>query len=195
MMFGRSTRRTVNDNNIGMPMNFKLFIRPPEPTLPKPEPTTDPTQKKLMVWGEPTWFFLHTIAQKVKDESFNNIRLDLLKHIYNVCCNLPCPTCSQHAKRYLDSINFNAITTKEQLKQMIYVFHNSVNARKSVPMFPVEQLDEKYSLAITSKIFNNFIVHFNDTYRSPGMIADDLYRKQLSKGLIEWFRNNSAHFN
>lgn len=194
-MFGRSTRRTVNDNNIGMPMNFKLFIRPPEPTLPKPEPTTDPTQKKLMVWGEPTWFFLHTIAQKVKDESFNNIRLDLLKHIYNVCCNLPCPTCSQHAKRYLDSINFNAITTKEQLKQMIYVFHNSVNARKSVPMFPVEQLDEKYSLAITSKIFNNFIVHFNDTYRSPGMIADDLYRKQLSKGLIEWFRNNSAHFN
>ena len=194
-MFGRSTRRTVNDNNIGMPMNFKLFIRPPEPTLPKPEPTPDPTQKKLMVWGEPTWFFLHTIAQKVKDESFNNIRLDLLKHIYNVCCNLPCPTCSQHAKRYLDSINFNAINTKEQLKQMLYVFHNSVNARKSVPMFPVEQLDEKYSLAITSKIFNNFIVHFNDTYRSPGMIADDLYRKQLSKGLIEWFRNNSAHFN
>ncbi len=194
-MFGRSTRRTINDNNIGMPMNFKLFIRPPEPTLQKPEPTPDPTQKKLMVWGEPTWFFLHTIAHKVKDESFNNIRLDLLKHIYNVCCNLPCPTCSQHAKRYLDSINFNAIITKEQLKQMLYVFHNSVNARKSMPLFPVEQLDEKYSMAITSKIFNNFIVHFNDTYRSPGMIADDLYRKQLSKGLIEWFRNNSTHFN
>lgn len=194
MMFGRSTRRMTNDNVV-MPMSFKVNIRQPDPTLPKVEPTPDPTQKKPMVWGEPTWFFLHTIAEKVKDESFGKVRIDLLKHIYSICCNLPCPTCSQHAKQYLDSINFNAITSKEQLKQMLYTFHNSVNTRKNVPLFPIEQLDDKYSMAITSKIFNNFIVHFNDTYRSPGMIADDLYRKQISKGLIEWFRNNSIHFN
>ncbi len=193
MMFGRSTRRMTTDNTI-MPMSFKIPIRQPEPTTRTLEPIPDPTQKKPMVWGEPTWFFLHAIAHKVKDESFNKIRVDLLKNIYTVCCNLPCPTCSQHAKQYLDSINFNAIATKEQLKLMLFTFHNSVNTRKSMPMFPVEKLDEKYSMAITSKIFNNFIVHFNDTYRSPGMIADDLYRKQISKGLIEWFRNNSMYF-
>lgn len=193
MMFGRSTRRMTTENNV-MPMNLRVFVPLPEPNTRTPEPVPDPTQKKPMLWGEPTWLFLHTIAHKVKDESFTLVRRDLMNNIYAICCNLPCPTCSQHAKQYLDSINFSAITTKEQLKQMLFTFHNSVNARKSLPMFPVEQLDNKYSLAITSKIFNNFIVHFNDTYRSPGMIADDLYRKQLSKWLIEWFRNNNMHF-
>lgn len=194
MIFGRSTRKTTNDNNI-MPMSFKLPARLNNIPPIKIEAIPDPTLKKQMVWGEPTWIFLHTIAEKVKNESFDKIRIELLKNIYTICCNLPCPTCSQHAKRHLDSINFNTISTKEQLKQILYAFHNSVNVRKNVPLFPIEQLDEKYSTAVTSRIFNHFIVHFNDTYRSPGMIADDLYRKQISKGLLEWFRINSIHFN
>jgi len=194
MIFGRSTRKTTNDNNI-MPMSFKLPTRSSIQSVPKIETIPEPTQKKLMVWGEPTWIFLHTIAEKVKNDSFDKIRIELLKNIYTICCNLPCPTCSQHAKQHLDSINFNIISTKEQLKQVLYAFHNSVNVRKNISLFPLEQLDTKYSTAVTSRIFNNFIVHFNDTYRSPGMIADDLYRKQISNGLVEWFRINSIHFN
>ena len=191
-MFGRNSRSlSLNTNGVVMPMSFRVptFKQPPIVEIVQETPT-----KKSMIWGEPTWFFLHTTAEKVKNESFGIVRFELLKHIYNVCTNLPCPYCSAHAKVYLNSINFNTISTKEELKQMLFAFHNVVNVRKHIPIFPVEELDAKYSRANTRNIFRHFITHFNDTYRSPGMIADDLFRKQLSKALVEWFNTNSIHF-
>ena len=191
-MFGRNTRSlSLNNNGVVMPMSFRIptFKQPPIVEIVQETPT-----KKSMIWGEPTWFFLHTTAEKVKNESFGIVRFELLKHIYNVCTTLPCPYCSAHAKVYLNSINFNTISTKEELKQMLFAFHNVVNVRKHNPIFPVEELDAKYSRANTRNIFRHFITHFNDTYRSPGMIADDLFRKQLSKALVEWFNTNSIHF-
>ena len=191
-MFGRN-KRMLPSNNVGivMPMSFRVTILKQPPVV---EIAPEASTKKQMVWGEPTWFFLHTIAEKVKNESFVIVRFELLKHIYNVCTNLPCPYCSAHAKIYLNSINFNTISTKEELKYMLFAFHNAVNARKHNPVFPIEDLDTKYSKANTRNIFKHFITHFNDTYRSPGMIADDLFRKQLSKSLVEWFNSNSIHF-
>jgi hypothetical protein len=191
-MFGRNTRSlSLNNNGVVMPMSFRVTILKQPPVV---EIAPEASTKKQMVWGEPTWFFLHAIAEKVKNESFVIVRFELLKHIYNVCTNLPCPYCSAHAKIYLNSINFNTISTKEELKYMLFAFHNAVNARKHNPVFPIEDLDTKYSKANTRNIFKHFITHFNDTYRSPGMIADDLFRKQLSKSLVEWFNSNSIHF-
>ncbi len=192
-MFGRN-RRSLPANT-GMFMSFRVPI-PRQIDLPTPSlpPPPEEPPKKIMLWGAPTWFFLHTVAEKVRPESFPIIRNELLKHIYNVCTNLPCPFCAKHAKMYLDSINFNMITTKEELKLMLFVFHNVVNAKKNNPIFLIEDLDAKYSLANMPRIFNHFIIHFNDTYRAPGMIADDLFRRQLSKTLIEWFSQNSIHF-
>lgn len=194
-MFGKNRRSIQSNTGSLMPMSFRsppiIQYRPVE-VIPAPP---DPNAKKPMVWGEPTWFFLHTIAEKVKPESFGIIRLELLKHVYNICTNLPCPYCSKHAKIYLDGINFNNINTRDDLKQMLFVFHNVVNANKQYPQFPIEELDAKYSRANTRNIFTHFLIHFNDTYRSPGMIADDLFRKQLSKGFVEWFNINSIYFN
>ena len=193
-MFGKNRRSLpINTGTTMMPMNLrvpvvKFIVSPPPPTTPQ-EP-----QKKQMIWGEPTWFFLHTIAEKVKPQSFAIVRVDLLKHIYNVCTNLPCPYCAKHAKMHLDSINFNRISSKDELKMMLYTFHNIVNVKKNYPIFPIDELDAKYSLANTRKIFTHFVIHFNDTYRAPGMIADDLFRKQLSKTLVEWFNQNNIHF-
>ena len=36
-----------------------------------------------MTWGSPTWMFLHTIAEKIKDEHFSKLRNELLKNIYD----------------------------------------------------------------------------------------------------------------
>jgi hypothetical protein len=191
-MFGRNTRSlSLNNNGVVMPMSFSIPILKQPPIV---EIAPEASTKKQMIWGEPTWFFLHTIAEKIKNESFGIIRFDLLKHIYNICTNLPCPYCSAHAKIYLNSINFNVISSKEELKQMLFIFHNEVNVKKNRNLFPIEELESKYSRANTSNIFKHFILHFNDTYRSPGMIADDLFRKQLSKALVEWFNTNSIHF-
>lgn len=178
-------------------MNFRLNrLIPPTSistsTVPPPPPIND--TKKKMIWGEPTWLFLHTIAQKAHEETFFIIRRDLLRYIYAICSNLPCPFCASHAKTYLDSVNFNTIQTKEELKNVMYTFHNVVNARKGYAMFKQEDLDAKYASAITVNIFNNFIRHFNDKHRAPGMIADDLFRSKLSIDITEWFRANSNYF-
>jgi hypothetical protein len=193
-MFGRNTRTlplNYNNKNVIMQISFKVPVLKQQPVV---EIVKEIPAKKSMIWGEPTWLFLHTTAEKVKNESFGIIRFELLKHIYNICTNLPCPYCSAHAKTYLNSINFNSISTKEDLKRMLFTFHNVVNARKHNPIFPIEELDSKYSKANTRNIFKHFIVHFNDTYRSPGMIADDLFRKQMSKSIVEWFNINNIHF-
>jgi hypothetical protein len=152
-------------------------------------PIAEP-KKKPMKWGEPTWFLFHTLAEKVKEDMFAQIRVDLLNIIYTICNNLPCPDCANHATEYLNKINFKSIRTKEQLKNLLYVFHNEVNARKGYPLFPRSELDEKYSKSITVRIVQNFMVHFEDKYTSIRMIARDMYRNRISIQLKQWFNSN-----
>ncbi len=185
MMFSQSTRRT-NDTM------FRMNIRPPPLQPPLPIPVVSGGDKKKMIWGEPTWWFLHTVAHKVVD--FPKVRSGLLNIIYQTCVNLPCPVCAKHAKTYLDGINFNTIQTKEDLKRVLFVFHNVVNERKGVPLFPADELDAKYSTANTRNIFNNFIRHFQDRNRSPGLIADDLFRAKLAREFVGWFNANGSFF-
>jgi hypothetical protein len=161
---------------------------PPQVAIP-----TEQVAKKVK-WGEPTWFLFHTLSVKVKESDFQRIRIDLLNNIYGICINLPCPDCANHAKTYLDNINFNTIQTKEDLKRMLFVFHNEVNKRKGYPEFPYDKLDEKYSLAITTNIIRNFMVHFTDRNRSIKLLATDLHRIQLSESLKKWFNANIQCF-
>jgi Erv1 / Alr family len=99
---------------------------------------------------------------------------------------LPCPECASHAKMYLDSSNINSISNKEELKQFLYVFHNTVNTRKGYPIFTIEELNNKYSNAVTINIINNFLYFFSDKSRSPKMIAGDLHRTRLTSSIKDW---------
>lgn len=149
---------------------------------------------KKMKWGEPTWFLFHTIAEKVKSEYFSQIRKELFEIIIIICRNLPCPDCAEHATTYTNNINFNNIQTKEQLKDMLWTFHNSVNQRKMFPQFPREELDSKYSNANTIAILKNFMVHFQDKHASIRMIANDFFRNNIAEQLKKWFNNNIQYF-
>ena len=152
-----------------------------------------PTLKK-MKWGEPTWFLFHTLAQKVKDEYFNDIKDELLNNIVTICGNLPCPACADHAMEYMKKIQPAAIRTKQDLKNMLYVFHNEVNKRKGFDTFPYDQLDEKYSKANTVNIIQYFINAFEDKHKSIHMIANDMHRGRITKKLKEWFQENLQYF-
>ena len=149
---------------------------------------------KKVKWGPPIWFLFHTLSVKVKDADFLKIRQDLLNNTYAICCNLPCPDCANHAKIYLDSINFNTIQTKEDYKRLMFQFHNNVNKRKGYPQFDYSELDAKYSLAITNNIIQNFMAHFQDKNRSIKLIASDLHRAQLSIVLKKWFNSVIGSF-
>lgn len=147
-----------------------------------------------MTWGGPTWTFLHTIVEKTKDEHFGRLRNELLKNIYMICTNLPCPDCSLHAKNYMNNQNFNAIVNKSQLKTMLYEFHNSVNVRKGFEIFKRIDLDSTYSNQVLSVSFYNFLIKFKDRGANNRFIHEDIHRAQLSKDLIGWFNKNKEYF-
>ena len=189
---------TPSNNNFIMPLRMSFGTPPPTPFINQiannnNTNSTIPLVNKVK-WGEPTWFLLHTLSVKIKDEQFPRIRQYLLNTIYAICVNLPCPTCAEHAKSYLDGINFNTIQTKEQLKQMLHAFHNSVNQRKGYPFFPYDQLDSKYSLAITNNILVNFMNHFTERNYNIKLVAQEFTRNQLCNQLKQWFNQNIHAF-
>lgn len=158
------------------------------------EKVHDKPEPKKMKWGEPTWFLFHTLAEKVNEKSFPKIRDELLKNVVAICGNLPCPTCASHASEYMKKVQVNSIRTKQDLKMLFYKFHNEVNQKKGVGVFPYEQLDEKYSKANTLNIIQYFLQHFKDTHSSIHMIANDMHRLRVTKKLYEWFHENIQHF-
>lgn len=206
-MFSKKSRRTssslkmvilvndeknVNKSAIG-DMKYTNMNRNKVEFMQRPVSTHN-TTVNLMTWGNPTWTFLHTLVEKVKDEHFSKLRNELLKNIYIICTNLPCPECSMHSKKYLNSVNFNTITTKTQLKHMLCEFHNSVNSRKGFNLFNIADLETTYNNQILSVTFYNFLIKFKDRGASNRFIHEDIYRAQLSKDVVKWFNINKEFF-
>ena len=201
-IFSAHTRANVITPSANPTKSIMMAVQPRRMAFNVQQQTQIPEQLAIptppiiakVKWGEPTWFLLHTLSVKVKDSEFPQIRQDLLNRIYSICTNLPCPTCAEHAKTYLDGINFNAIQTKEDLKRMLYLFHNTVNQRKGYPIFPYDELDAKYSLAITNNIIVNFMKHFSDRNHNIKLVAGDMMRFKLCDILKQWFNINIRSF-
>ena len=162
-------------------------------TITTPVADTKPSEKK-MKWGEPIWFLFHTLAHKVKESEFPRVKDELLNIIYNICNNLPCPMCAGHATEYMNKINFKTISTKKDLKDLLFVFHNTVNERKGFAMFNYADLDTKYNTAITRNILINFFNSFQVKTGSIHMIANDMYRSRLIAVIKEWINKNYTCF-
>ena len=81
-------------------------------------------------WGPPTWLFMHTLAEKIKDTSFLTVGPQLINVLIQICNNLPCPECATHAKSFWSKVKVSNIKSKLDLCNLLYVFHNMVNKRK-----------------------------------------------------------------
>lgn len=149
---------------------------------------------KTMKWGQPTWFFLHTMAQKVKEDKFLQIRKEFLDMIFKICNNLPCPDCANHATRFMQGVNFDTITTKQHLKDLLFRFHNTVNARKGFAQFDYKELDAKYSSAITINIIQSFMQHFENKGYSARVSAHNFHRGMAIVQLKNWLSANIQAF-
>ena len=96
--------------------------------------SNDRTKSK---WGIPTWYFMHTYAEKINPNYYKNNKIECFNIIRTICYNLPCPYCREHAISYLRRVPTGSIDTKEKLKNFLWQFHNSVNKRtgkKEVPL-------------------------------------------------------------
>ena len=194
-MFSRVSQRANPNLNMNSVFNMPIKYSPPvvSSKTKKPEPVVvNKKYNKPMKWGQPTWYFLHMLAQRVKDNEFSNIRHGLLKTIYLVCTNLPCPNCSEHAKQYLDKINFNNIQSKNELIKLLFSFHNIVNERKGFSIFKESDLVmyDKINIKICIQMF---MVHFSDKSGSYKLMANDLYRMRIIDEVREWLKNNFIH--
>ena len=149
---------------------------------------------KEMTWGEPTWLFLHTLAEKVREERFAELRAPMLNMLYMVCTNLPCPTCAEHAKGYMDGLNFGAIQSKQKLKEFFWNFHNMLNAKKGLPMLSLAEAEDKYRRAYTRLVIHNFILSFDKKRNNAHIMANDFYRKRISGVVRGWLQGNIDGF-
>lgn len=186
MMAFTRIRKLPKQNEIGhIPNNVEVKI-----SKPYVERVEETIIQKRILWGEPFWNLFHVLAEKVKESEFPKIRKELLNIIYTICTNLPCPDCTQHAVQYLNGINFNHIQTRDQLKDMLYHFHNAVNARKGYPLFPRDELDPRYTKAVFIPNVERFLYFFKLRHHSVRLMADDLHRQRLAKQIAEWIKTH-----
>lgn len=143
-------------------------------------------------WGPPTWIFMHTLAEKIKEESFPIIGQQLIIQIIQMCSNLPCPECASHAKLFWSRVKFANVKSKTDLINILFVFHNSVNKRKQLPAFKLESLAYYKSKNII-ETFNNFAKNFN-TYGNMKLITESFHRSRFLISMRNWLMNNLQHF-
>jgi hypothetical protein len=206
-MFGRVNQRIINNspaNETQLPprqfMALKYSDAMPGIKVAESIPKIDLVNvdavktTATMKWGKPTWYFLHTLAEKISEDNFKEVRKDLLEIVYSICTNLPCPDCANHARTYLDGINYNNIETKQDLKMMLFVFHNTVNKRKGYTIFTLDELNQQYSMAITDNIIQYFLSYYLAKNPTPQMIANDMFRRRIILNIQKWLIDKKSYF-
>jgi hypothetical protein len=150
----------------------------------------------LAVWGPIIWKFFHTLSQKIKDESYPIISVQLFTWLRSICKTLPCPECSQHATSILNRIIIQNIKTKQEFCMFMATFHNIVNKRKQKQIF-----DGSYGM-LTSVYGNENLIHRYNKFmavfqESSGvkLQTDSFYRKIVATNFKKWLLANISHFN
>lgn len=90
------------------------------------------------MWGPPTWQFLHSLGEVIHPEHYQAVKMDLWKHVVELCSSVPCPDCAAHASSYLSKLSVPP--TKDDFRGALWTFHNQVNQQTSKPLFPREKL-------------------------------------------------------
>ena len=135
-------------------------------------------------WGPVTWILFHSLVESIEDDKFSQVYRQFFNLIKNMCSVLPCPTCSQHATIYLSRLTDAHINTKERMRNMLYIFHNTINARNKKKGFFVEDL-EKYKNANIVECFNNCIREFN-TKGNMNQLTESFHRKARVALFRKW---------
>ena len=144
-------------------------------------------------WGPITWFLLHMFAEKIIDEKFQIYKNKCLEVIYNFCCHLPCPSCSQHAKAYLNKYGFlHRIQTKKQLRKFLWSFHNEVNKRLKKQEGNIILL-KMYHEGDFQKILNLFTREILKPVGSANL-TELMYKDKYADELLSFINNNKHLF-
>jgi len=138
------------------------------------------------VWGPAVWTLFHTLIEKMNPYAYTNVIRSMFGMILRICKFLPCPECSTDASNFLAKIKLNDYKTKDDFKNMLYLFHNYVNAKKRKPLYNYSNL-QKYNGLNLVLVINNFIAKYNTTGNMK-LLAESFQRSFVVKDLVTWFK-------
>jgi hypothetical protein len=140
------------------------------------------------VWGPATWTLFHVLAEKINEFVYPRIAGQLFDVIRRICSALPCPECAQDATIFLSKVKIQELRSKNDFKNMIYMFHNYVNAKKRRPLFNYANLEiyKRYNIV---SVFNRFISVYH-TKGNMRLLAESFQRQLIIKNIREWFSRN-----
>jgi len=144
------------------------------------------------IWGPPTWFFFHCLAESIEEEQFQHIGFSCFNMIKLICKTLPCPSCSNHATQILSKINFNHIQNKKNFINLLYIFHNMVNKKNKKELFNVLELN-KYKNQNLIQAYNEFIKVYQ-TNGNMKLLHDSFARSHTIKVVKKFLINNIKNF-
>lgn len=144
-------------------------------------------------WGPPIWALFHTMAEKVNEADFAKIGPQMFNLIRQICRNLPCPDCANHATTFLNAVKPSSIKTKNEFRLMLWFFHNQVNKRKGYKIYTQEDL-AKYATYSMLDIYNKFALSYNKKTGNLKLMSDSLERKRIIVNVSNWFKQNSQSF-
>ena len=176
------------------PARFGLHVfqstQPVKQPLTQDIQTTIDVNTRKILWGPAVWFFFHTLAEKLKPDHFSSHRHGIFNIIKDVCSSLPCPSCATHAVEYMKKVNFDSIQTKDDLKHMLFNFHNDVNTRTKKTLFSYDELNSKYQDANFKLIVNYFLHYYKMHHVAVRQMHENLYRQHVSSQILEWLQTN-----
>jgi len=138
-------------------------------------------------WANPTWFFFHTLIEKIHPNHYLVAKEEIIRHIKRICSMLPCPDCAQHATDYMNKIK--TPNTKEECKLMLYIFHNFVNVKTNKPLYDYAALSlyEKVNLTVSYQLFRQ---QFLKKTNNPKMFLESMGRSKFIQELDLWLKTN-----
>jgi len=144
-------------------------------------------------WGPPIWALFHTMAEKIKEDKFPDLSGELIQFIIKISTTLPCPDCSKHATDFFSKIKISMIKTKQDLKNVLFIFHDSVNHRKSKPSFNYDLLTETYAKNNIFDVINNFMVVYRARVNTR-LLTDSFQKKIVADEFRRWITTNISFF-
>jgi hypothetical protein len=139
------------------------------------------------VWGPAVWTLFHTLAEKINVNAYPYVFPSLFNIIVKISKYLPCPECANDASIFLAKVKVSELKTKDSLKAMLCVFHNTVNAKKRKPIFHYSNIGiyGKYNLI---KVINNFISHYQ-TKGNMKLLTESFQRQFVVNDFKNWFQS------
>jgi hypothetical protein len=144
------------------------------------------------IWGPAVWTLFHTLIEKMNSNAYPHVINSMFGMIIRICKVLPCPECSKDASNFLAKIKLDDYKNKTEFKNMLYLFHNWVNAKKKKRLFNYVNMNRYNNLSLIY-VMNNFISKYN-TKGNMKLLTESFQRSFVVKDFITWFRTYSRVF-